>query len=396
MAKELDIEKIRRDFPITNKVTFLASASVAPMPLCTIEAMKEMLTKAYIEYDKRYWEWEEDIYEMCRKAASKLINAEPHEIALVKSTTDGINAFASGIKWKQGDNIVINDLEYPANVIPWYNQARRHGLKVKIVKSTNSKVLPESIANAIDNKTRVISVSHVEFGSGFKHNLKELSRIAHENNIFLFVDAIQSIGAIKVDVKELDIDALSAGGYKWMCGPIGTGIAYIKKDLINRINPSYVGFESIDEREAKKLWNNLVKGFPYVKDYRVLASSARRFEYGSMTAVGFKGLQTSIEYLLDLGVKNIEDRITMLVDYLIKRLEEKEFKIQTPVEKEHRAGIVNFKPHINLQNKHEFNKLYKRLLDTNVRVDIREGGIRVACHIFNTEDDIDRLLGIVS
>lgn len=387
------IDEIRRDFPVLERVAYLASASVAPMPVPALDAIRSYLERVYIHFDLEAIE--ENACGECRRSAAQLIGASPEEVALVKSTTEGVNLFAAGVPWEHGDKILLNEMEYPANVIPWYHQARLHGLKVEVVPSERGEVSLERLVEAIDQETKVVAVSHVEFANGFRHDLRGLAEAAHAKGALLFVDAIQSLGVIQVNVKGLGIDGLATGGYKWLCGPVGTGFAYIKRDLIKGIEPTYVGLESLDNGEEDELWERIVQGLPFVSDYRALADTAKRFEYGSMSSALFRSLAASLRYLQDLGSVWIETRIAHLTDYLFQRLEEEGHEVLTPRDWEKRAGIVLFQPGIGLKDKQTREEFVKRLIGAGVYVNIRSGGVRVSCHFFNTEEDLERLLEAV-
>ncbi len=389
MFSSQEIEKIRADFPVLKEVVHLAAAATSPMPLSTIKAIQEGFNRIYLKWD---WSWAKEVEKECKKAISRLINSELDEIALIRSTTEGINAVASGISWKKGDNVVIDDLEYPANVIPWYHQAKRHGIEVRIVRNVGGFLNTEAFSESIDKNTRVVAVSHVQFVNGFRVDLKELSKMAHEVGALLFVDAIQSLGAVKVDVRELGIDAMSAGGYKWLCGPADTGLLFVRREIMEEISPSYIGFESIDDEEEKKLWADVVTGLSYVKGYKSLSKTAKKFEYGSRSHALIAGLKSSVEYLLTIGIERIEDRIAELVGYLLKRLNEEGYRTITPIERKYRAGIVNFNPGIDLKKEEEAEKLVSKLREKRIVVSVRGGGIRACCHFFNKAEDVDKLL----
>ena len=387
MFSPQEIERIREDFPVLKEVVHLASAATTPMPLSSIRAIQEAIERMYLKWDRA---WAKDLQEECKKSIGRLVNADSTEIALISSTTQGINAIASGISWRQGDNLVIDDLEYPANALPWYHQAKKRGVEVRVVRNRNYTLQMKDFSKLIDENTRVVAVSHVQFVNGFRIELKELSKMAHEVGALLFVDAIQSLGAVRVDVREFGIDAMSAGGYKWLCGPIGTGLLYVKKEVIEEINPAYMGFDGLEDKERGDLWSKVVTSLDYVRDYRRLSKNAKRFEYGYKNPALVAGLKSSVEYLLGVGIERIESRISYLVDYLLNKLEEKGFSTITPREKKYRAGIVNFNPGIDLGTEEKAEKLTTKLREEGAVVTVRGGGIRVCCHFFNTTEDIDR------
>ncbi|MHC5038234.1 MAG: aminotransferase class V-fold PLP-dependent enzyme [Planctomycetota bacterium] len=389
-----DLETIRRDFPVLEKVAFLASAGFAPMPAPAAEGIRRYLDDVYVRFD---WDAiEEDVYGACRKAAARFIHADPDEVALVKSTTEGVNAFASSVPWSPGDKILLNDMEYPANVIPWVHQAHRHGLEIQVVPSTKGEVPAERMLEAIDERTRVVAVSHVEFANGFKHDLRALADAAHAKGAYCFVDAIQSLGAMEVDVGALGIDGLTAGGYKWLCGPVGTGFAYFRKEGIPGLRPGYAGFESLEAVEQKALWDRAVRGEPYVGDFKALSDTATRFEYGSLGSLPFKGLEGSLAYFQALGMGWIESRIARLTAFLRERLEAEGYEIMSPREPEKRGGIVLFRPKVDVRDREAREGVVQRLREARVYVHVRCGGIRVSCHFFNSEEDLERLLHAVA
>lgn len=390
MLTSEEVERIRENFPTLKDLVHLSAAAVSPMPLPSIRAVEDGLRKLYLEWD---WSWEEEVEEECKESIGRLINAGKDEIALIGSTTDGINAIATGISWKEGDNVVLDDLEYPANVIPWHHQARKHGVEVRVVKNVEGALSEESFGELIDDKTRVVAVSHVQFMNGFKVDLKELSKMAHEVGAILFVDAIQSAGAVKLDVREMGVDAMSAGGYKWLCGPVGTGFLYVSKQVLEEIVPAYVGFSGIEE--SRELWFKIVTSLGYFGEYRNLSRTARRFEYVFKNPALIAGLRSSVEYLMGIGIERIEARIGKLVDYLMKRIMEEGYDTITPLDRRRRAGIVNFNPRIDLRKEENVEKLVKKLRSEKIVITVRGGGIRACCHFFNKTEEVDRLLDAI-
>jgi len=219
-----NIEKIRENFPIVKNKVFLNHAAHSPLPKPVVESMKEYLQRA-----SEFWFSEVDLEEPKRLFA-KLINATPEELAFVPNTSTGLNIVANMLGYDEDSNIVTTDLEFPSVVYPWLT--KRLGVKVRYVRNINGKVPMEAFENAVDDNTAAIVISHVEYANGFKNDLKFLSKLAHDHNAYFVVDAIQSAGAIKVDVKNANVDFLTAGCYKWMLGPTGIGFLYVKKELI--------------------------------------------------------------------------------------------------------------------------------------------------------------------
>lgn len=382
-----DLESARNDFETLSNTAFLSSSAVSPLPRQTIEAMGDAMQKMRVAFDEKFLS-ETHVEKDCKKAISKIIGSATEEVSLTHSTTEGICAFAESLDWKRGDEIVINDLEYPSNVMPWFGVAKRHGARVRIVRNVSGEVRAEDIEKAVGKRTRVISISHVEFSNGFRCDLPAISEVARNHGAYLFVDAIQSVGAIGVDVARMGIDALACGGYKWMCGPSGTGFLFVKNDVAQKLLPAYIGFHSIADREQKDIWRNLVVGNPFVKNFKTLKKGGGRFDYAYTDPVAFSGLVTSSEYLLSLGIGRIERKIR----HLVSRLEEmvSHTEIITP---KRRAGILSFRP--SRFTKSMSKAFEKRCKERNISITIRQGAIRAACHFFNNEEDLERLAEVV-
>ena len=364
------IERVRQNFPIIKNKVFLNHAAHSPLPKPVFESMMKYLREASEE-----WASEIDLEETKRLFA-RLINAKPEEIAYIPNTSIGLNIIANMLEYNENSNIVTTDLEFPSVVYPWLR--KKLNVEVRYVKNVNGKLRDEDFERAIDDNTAAMVVSHVEYANGFKNNLKSLSKLAHEHGAFLVVDAIQSTGAIKVDVKQDDIDFLATACYKWLLGPSGIGFLYIKEELIEEFEPPMVGWASVEPQvfETVEFWD--------IWNLR-LSKTASRFEVGSPSVIGCIGAAAALKLLLDYGMEYVEERILALTDYLIERVKEAGWKLQTPEERELRSGIVNFiidKPAERVE----------QLAKKGIVVSARANGIRVSPHFYNTKEEIDRLV----
>jgi selenocysteine lyase/cysteine desulfurase len=251
-------------------------------------------------------------------------------------------------------------------------------VKVHYVKNVSGKILLDDVEKAVDDKTVAVAVSHVEYVNGFRNNLRAISEIAHKHGAYLIVDAIQSAGAIPIDVKRDDVDFLATACYKWLLSPPGAGYLYVKGELIEKFEPPFVGWASVKPEvfETIDFWD--------IWSLR-LSETASRFEVGSPSFISFVGAAEALKMILNFGIENIEGRILKLTDYLIARIKNLGLKLFTPEEKQYRSGIVLFK----IQKPQE---LVAKLRQKGIVVSARAHGIRVSPHFYNTEDEIDKLV----
>ena len=364
------IEKVRENFPIVKNKIFMNHAAHSPLPKPVFESMLEYLKEA-----SEQWVAETDL-EMAKKLFAKLINAKPEEIAFVPNTSTGLNIVANMLDYGEGSNIVTTDLEFPSVVYPWLR--KKLGVRVKYVNNVDGKILHEDFENAVDDDTAAIVVSHVEYANGFRNDLSFLSKLAHEHNAYLVVDAIQSAGAIKIDVKRDDVDFLITACYKWLLGPSGIGFLYVKEELIEKFEPPMVGWASVEPQvfETVDFWD--------IWNLR-LSKTASRFEVGGPNVIGCIGAAAALKLILGYGIEKIENRILDLTDYLIDRVREAGWKLQTPEEKSYRSGIVNFLVDKPMER-------VEQLAKKGIIVSARANGIRVSPHFYNTKEEIDQLV----
>jgi selenocysteine lyase/cysteine desulfurase len=388
------VASAREEFPALTKWLFFGSAGIGPLPRCALAAMRKETEALLVDFDRRAWE--EDVRAEARSLAARLVGASPEEIVLVPSTSAGINLLAGSFPWRRGDSVVLNDLEYPANVFPWLYQAERHGLEVRVVRSRNGIVPLDDLVEAIDRRTRVLALSHVEFALGYRHDLAALAEAVHAVGGLLCVDAIQSLGVLRVDVEKLGIDVLATGGYKWLCGPLGTGFTYVRRDLLETLWPPTLAYGNLPKEEDEAVWNALVAGRDYPMDEVPVAAGWKRLEgVEGLSPILVKGFSASLCLFLDLGIDWIEGRIEGLVSHLIERLCEEKVKILSPTRREERAGIVTAAVPFDLSRKDEVKGLEKRLEEARIQAHPRGGGLRLSVHFFNTEEEIDRVVGFL-
>lgn len=368
-------QKYRTMFPHTNDRVYLNHAALSPMHNLAINAI-DISHQQRANDNIEFWPDALEVKQRFKSLLGRLINANPDNIAVTDCTSMGLNWLAQGLDWKPGDRVLLNNFEFPSNVIPFLN-LKRLGVEIDFVPHRNGRVELSDIAEMIRPETRLLSISFVEFLNGYRNDLKAIGQLCRENDVIFCVDGIQGLGALQMDVEDLQIDFLACGGQKWMMWPLGTAFMYIAPRIFDWLTPMAPGWLSVNDS-----W----EFFKYELD---LLPTAERFEPGMYNVAGVVGASASLEMFLDIGPDVIERRVLGHSDYLIHRLLEAERPLYTPIEKEHRAGIVTFR-HPRAE------ALYDHLLSERIHVSLRDGMIRVAPHFYNTRDELDRLLDEIS
>jgi len=372
----LDIDKVRSEFPVTRKYAYLDHAAVGPLPTRAMEAAKHVIEEK-CEGDLHWQSWEATVEEM-RNSIAALIGARAEEIALVHSTTEGLAIVANGLSYEKGSNIVTCDMEFQSNLFPWQAIARRQGLELKVVRNRDGRLRMEDFSDAINADTRLVAVSYVQYSNGFRMDLEELSKIAHENHAYVVTDAVQAVGQMPVDVSNLEVDFLATSGYKWLLSPIATGFLYVRRDLFDKLWPTIVGY-----RSDEQLWD-----FEF-REFRP-ARNARRYESGQLNFPGFAGMRESVELLKTFGHDIVWRKILSLVDRLLDGINgNPAVQVRSSLDGVSRSGILN------LACK-DPDSVAKRLLEHRVAVSVRSGGLRISPHFYNTENEIDKLISELS
>lgn len=362
------------EFPVTRTWAYLNHAAVSPLPNRAVEAMVRFLEARRM--GELGLDDQQPVTEATRALAAQLLHADPQEIAFVGSTSDGLNFAAQALPLEPGDNVILCDMEFPANVYPWMN-LRRKGVEVRIVPHDRGGLSPERLAEHLDDRTRVVTVSSVQFLSGYRADLPALAQLAHEAGAVLVVDAIQSLGAVPMDVRACGVDILAANGAKWLMAPIGITVLYVRREWIERLEPAYAYYGAV------------VRPEPYLAYDWTLRADARRFEPASPNVAGLYGLHAALSLLLEVGIERIYARLLELTDRLMEGLEELGLEILTPRERERRAGIVTCRTP-------DVRRDWDRLKKAHILVAQREGYLRISPHFYNIPEEIDRLLEVLA
>ena len=335
------------EFPLDHTLCYLNHAAVAPWPLRTTQAITAFAQENNTFGATNYLKWLK-VETTLRQQLKTLLNAEStDEIALQKNTSEGLSAIAYGIEWKKGDSIVISDQEFPSNRIVWESLADK-GVRVITAELDNNS--PEaSIIEACDTSTRLISISSVQYGTGVRINLKKIGEHCKQQGILYCIDAIQSLGAVPMDVQEIGCDFVVADAHKWMLGPEGIAVFYIKTSALNQLSLNQFG------------WHMIENPGNYDTLQWKIASDAKRFECGSPNMIGIHGFSASLSLLLETGLNNVEQILSSKIDLLISLLQKKPgITILSPTDPVRRAGIVTFRT-----DKLESQALYQQLMKQN-------------------------------
>jgi len=368
------IEKIRAESPTLQKKTFMNHASRGPLHGITQKAIQEY-TECWGEFN---FEETNKVFQDARGKFGKLINAAEDEIVFTRDVTSGSRLAANMIDYDAKSNVVCYWNDYVAQVYQALFLKKTKNIEYRPVPDKRNRVIAEEFASKIDKNTKLVLLSHVQWLSGCRADIKEIAKIAHENEALIAVDSIQSTGALTNDVKNWNVDFLTCGTAKWLLGANQAGYFYMKKEHIDRFEPPFAGYHGVDPgSHDQPYWN--VNDLVYVEDIsKFMDTNPSDFLF----YVSSKGMDIILEY----GIKNVETRIIKLTDYLVQELEQLgDYEFISPLESEYRSGVINIRLPDNVD-------IVKKLLNDNIIVSSRYGGIRISPHFYNTEEDIDKLI----
>jgi selenocysteine lyase/cysteine desulfurase len=365
--------EVRNNFPyLDNEIIYFNHASTGPISSLVVNRLTSLLKEKSENKIDDYPSFLK-VVEETKILLAELINCNIDRTAFIDNTSNGLNILAQSIQWKKGDRILLNDIEFPANVYPFLN-LKRFGVEVDFVKSENGIVTADQIINAIKPQTKLVSVSFVQFLSGYKVDIEKIGNYCRSNNIIFCVDGIQGIGAVTIDVKKCKIDFLSCGTQKWLLGMQGLAFVYIDEELQKKIIPANVGWLSVENA-----WNLL--------DYKLdLKTSANVFQGGTLNAFGIYIFNTSLKLFKDFGFRNIESEVLSNTKYFISKLKSVGLDCSlSNCSDAELAGIVTIKPK-------DAGKIFEELEKKKIFCSIREGFIRFAPHFYNTHHEIDKVV----
>lgn len=367
-------------YPVLDSgLAFFNHAGVSPLPADVAQAVHDYADQAgRAGYFGSTWMEDMDDF---RAVSAELIGARsPDEIAFVPNTATGVSVSAGALNLQDGDRVLVTDAEYPSNR-HFYNMLQQRGVELDIVyQQEDGRIPTEDIISAVNERTRLVGISHVQWGSGFRSNLRPIADAVHAVGGLLSVDAIQSAGALPVNVAQDDVDILAAGGHKWLLGPTGSGILYIREELIDGLIPPVLGANSMD--------GGLAAG----NEELILAPTAARFEPGATPTATMLGLRASVRHLLNIGIDNVWAQLESVTSYLRAALEDAGCNVFSPWGDSERSGIVIFDPPAELAARESVDDTWERLQDSGIITAVRFGRLRASPHFYTPESDIDRLV----
>jgi cysteine desulfurase / selenocysteine lyase len=366
----------RNEFAVTEKYAYFNHAATGILPERSRRALEAFIAaqaESGVVGTARY-EMKLPAY---RERIARYIGAAGNEIAILRNTGDGANLIAQGLDWRPGDRVILCDNEFPANAIPWL-ALRRLGVHIDFIETARTRMTPDALRAAMTDRTRVVTVSWVSFEDGYRHDLEALAQVVHERNALICVDAIQGLGVFPLNVRALDLDVVYAGGQKWLLALQGSGFAYVRSTLIEKLVVGSPGWRSLED-----MWDFLHYEQPY-------AQAASRFEGGTPNFIGAVSLERAMDLLEESGPAAIAAHVLDLTDHLVEGLEACGANVRSLRGPGISSGIVTF----TLAGTDPV-ALGRAIQSEGVITTWRQGGIRVAPHGYNTHDEIDRLLQLV-
>lgn len=373
------LQRLREEeFPIIEKCAYLNHAGVGPLPRRSAARMRMLAEWVSCSGDRHWMERQEEA-ERVRGLAARLLGArETHEVAFVENTSSGLSLVAEGLDWRPGDNVVGADFEFPSNVYPWMNLEAR-GVEYRRAAERDGRIDPEELISLLDDRTRMLALSWVEYASGFRSDLARLGRACRERGVLFVVDVIQGLGALPLDVERDFVDVAVASAHKWLLGPEGIGILYVSDRVVEQLRPVRAGWRSVREL------------FQWADFDLAWGEGAKRFESGSLNVYGIVALGGSLEILLAAGAATIEPWVLALADRGARGLADLGFAVVSSRRPGETSGIVTAVP----PTGHDAVDLAKRLNERDVVLAARAGRLRISPHLYNTEAEVDRCLEVL-
>ena len=371
----MDPATIRSYFPVTESYAYFNNAAIGPLSKPAAEAMQAQVKVALQHGVHGHSGWLDD-YAGLRNEAAAMIGCSAAEVAITKNTSEGLCAIANGLDWRAGDAVVGLDTDFPANYVPWRELQQRHGVRFRSLQLRSGRLELEDLDQACAG-ARLAALSYVHFLTGFRWDLAAVGEICRRRGCLLVLDAVQGMGAFPIDVKACGVHALSASAHKWLVGPEGCGVLYVDREVMPQVAPVEFGWASLE-------------GFEEYRHDGALQPSARRYECGTLNSAGCAGLRASMALLNRIGAEFASHRIHALADNLLAGALSKGYEAAAERTSENGSGIVSVR-----KSGIDSAGTVRKLLERRVSVAERMGWIRVAPHVYNSPEEIERLVQLL-
>lgn len=374
--------RFRDELPVTKACVYLNHAGTSPLPRRAGQRMAEFAEVSSRTGDRAWSERMREAERVRGMAARLLGAARSHEVAFVENTSSALSMVAEGLDWQPGDNVVGAALEFPSNVYPWMSLAAR-GVEYRQAGERDGRIDPEELLSLIDDRTRMLALSWVQYASGFRSDLARLGRACRERGVLFVVDVIQGLGALRLDVERDLVDVAAGSVHKWLLGPEGLGLLYVSDRVVDRLRPVRSGWRSMREQFQ---WTD------FGIDWN---DGAKRFESGTLNIYGIAALGGSLDLFyeasIEAGIEAVERRILALADRAARGLADLGFNLVSSREPDETSGIITAThPDFNPSD------LVRRLAGKDIIVAARAGRFRISAHFYNTEEEIDQCLAEVA
>lgn len=378
-----EVNEIRREFPALERYGYFATNGLGVLPLRTVAKLRERLDGYARNGVIAAIMGNVPLVNEARERVARLLGCDAGEVAFCRNTSEGVLWVAHSLRLQAGDEVLAVQGEYPATVLPWLVRAGR-GVVTRLMSQHERRITPEQVAAAWTPRTRLLSMSFVQFNSGFRADLRRIADGVHHHGGLLLCDAIQGLGALRLDVREAGVDFLTAGTHKWLLGLQGLGIFYCRRALLDELEAVHVGTGSllVDTDPAD----------PEAPYDQKLVFETRRFEEGTRNYIAIDALNESLRFIEEIGQERIEARIHELTDYLVREAERRGCRVESPRGPGEWSGIVLFAPPAHGASAQQ---LVDTMHSQRIVINAHEGCIHMGVHFYNTTEEIDRVLRVI-
>ena len=368
-------DSIRALFPVTGRAIYLNHAAVSAPPTPTIDAIKSQLADVSENGSVNFRKWLE-VRESARRLVAGMLGANPEQVAFMRNTSDALSTVANGLGWQAGDNLVTFRHEFPSNLYPWLRLRDALGVEVRVCEERDGRVDVDELIRLIDDRTRIVAISQVQYASGFRADLERIGRAARAYDALLVVDVIQALGVIPIDVEAELVDVAAGACHKWLLTPEGVGLLYLSARARERIQPTLVGWTSVPNPDD---YGNYAQGWN---------EGTLAWETGTGPVALVHGLEASLKLLSEVGISTIQAHLEKLTDNLCEQLRNTNYEVVSSRRKGEKSQIVCIRNTAGLSSMDLYSHLRKRNIVTAPRGD----RLRISPHFYNSLEEIDELV----